>query len=351
MLGKKGISIKDLFESLGGDGLVMKVAELLEAKAGAKPELQPDDFSLREIYEAVDVSTFSTLTGTLISKKIMDSYLAAPTIGDQLVTSFQSSLQVDRVGGAGLRLAMRKIKPGMPYGKDSDIEEAWVQITGSKYGAILDITEEAIMFDQTGQILLEAGKIGLAAAAFKEKHILYTIQDQAGFEAYYPKGVQTALYSTGAGSHLNLITDALVDHTDINAARKLLAKMTGANGDPILALARTILTPVALEMTAGIIYKSPVIIGGANAQPNPYVNMFTPLSSPYLDAVSDKDWYFGDFKREFLWKEVIPLQVLTRKSNDNEDSWNRDIIASYKARYYGECGAQDYKFVVKSDSV
>ena len=347
MLGRKGVSIKDLFESLGAEGLAMKIAELMEAKEGAKPELRPDDFSIREIYEAVDQTAFPTLTGLLISKKIMDSYLAAPTVGDKLVTSFPSSLETDRVGGFGLKATMRKVKAGMPYTKDADIEENWVTIAGDKYGTILDITEEAIRYDQTGSILVEAGKIGLAAAAFKEKHILYTIQDQTGYKAYYPKGVQTALYS---GGHANTLADVLVDHTDVNAARLLLAAMTDVNGDPIISEAKNILVPIALEMTGASIYKSAVLIGGANQQPNPYVGMFAPISSPYLDAVSASHWYFGDFKRQFLWKEIIPLQVLTRKSNDNEDSWNRDITASYKVRYAGECGAQDYRYVIYSSA-
>lgn len=344
MLRQKGQNVKDLFESLGPAEFVGKVAEILEAK----PEdggLKPEDFSIRELHEAVDPSTFPTVTGLLISKKVMDAYQGAPTVGGSLTTLFPSSLEIDRVTGMAHKGAIEEVKAGMPYGHTGDLEEKWVQIGGAKYGKILDITEEAIMFDQTGKLLMYAGQIGDKAAFFKEKKILYTIQDQTSYRAYYPSGTVSDLYSSG---HKNLVTNILADHTDIDAALVKLGAMKDENDDPIAVQARQLLVPVALQMTAARVAKSPVIVGAANQEPNPFAGMFAPLVSSYLDAVSAVQWYIGDFPRQFVWKEVIPIQVLQRTSKDNEYAWERDIVTSYKVRFYGEAAALDYRYVCKS---
>jgi len=348
MLKEHGQSFRDLYESEGRDAdkLCLRIGKLMEADGEKAPLLTPDDFSIREIHEAVDTTAFPLITGKLISKKLMDAFLAEKKVGDLLTTPFNSKLQIDKVPGVYEAGAMEKVGQGMPYGHSGDLKEKYVQIEGSKYGKILDITEEMIMFDQTGLVMKTAKDIGEGAAAFREKHIINTIQDLTGYRAYNPAGVETDLYS---GGHANILTNKLEDETDLNAANILFGAMTKENGDPINVQANVILVPVALEMTAGKLYKSTVVVGGANAAPNPWSGRFNPIASPYLDANSAIIWYLGNFKKEFVWKSVIPMQVLTRKQGtDNDDEWNRDVKASFKTRYYGECGALDYRFVVRS---
>ncbi len=340
-LGKQH-AIKPLFESLGAEGFIRKLNEILE---GDKPLAKPEDFSIKELYEAVDSTAFPVIAGTLISKKIMDSFTARAKVGDLLVDTFTSKLSIDKIPGVYEEGTMKKVGQGMPYEHIGNIQEKWVQIEGDKYGKMLDITEEALLFDQTGLILRQAAMIGEGAAEFREKHILNTVQDITGYRAYYPSGVVTDLYSV---AHDNTIANALEDHTDLDAAFIKLGGMTRENGDPIDVQADTILVPIALFTAASRLYKSTVIVGGANAEPNPFSGKFNPVSSPYLDAQSTTAWYLGNFKKQFVWKSVIPLQVLTRKDTTNEAAWERDVIAQYKVRYYGECGAVDYRFVIKS---
>ena len=336
-------ALKPLYESLGHDKFMLKLDEILE---GDKPLGRPEDFSIKEIHEAVDTTAFPTIIGTLISKKIMDSFQARTKVGDELTTKFTSRLQTDKITGVYEAGTMEKVKEGMPYEHVGDIKEKWVQITGDKYGKILDITEETILFDLTGQIMKKAADIGEGAAEFREKHILNTIQDVTAYKAYYPSGTETDLYSAG---HSNVLTNKLEDHSDLDAAFILLGGMTKENGDPIVADAKTILVPIALYTAAMRLYKSSVVVGGANAEPNPFAGRFNPIESPYLDTQSTTAWYLGDFKKEFIWKEIFPLQVQTRKSSDNDAMWERDIKAQYKVRYFGKCGALDYRYVVQSD--
>jgi len=340
-------------------GMCRKMDELMTSKDGKlPPAMRPEDFSIKEIFEAVHPSAFPLITGKLLSKKVLDAYKDAPVIGDQLVETMTSKLMVDRIPGLSTGGAIEKVEPGGPYQHTGYIEEKWVQIVGDKYGKILDITEEALMFDQTGMILRRAGQIGHDAAVYREKMILNTVQDITGYKAWYVGSAdaesvtQTNLYSTSTTAPhrtVNLITNALVNHTDINAAVLLFGKMVDEKNDPIVVTPRILLVPLALLMVAEQIYKSSVIIGGANAQPNPYAGKFPPIASPYLDAQSATTWYIGDFKHQFVWKEVIPLQVLTRNDNENDMAWERDIKAQYKIRFYGDCKATDYCYVVKSD--
>ncbi len=353
--------MSDVYQSFGRteperiEGMCRMMDELMD---GEKPAMKPEDFSIKEIHEAVHPTAFPLVTGKLLSKKIMAAYNDAPTIGDQLVDAMTSKLLIDRIPGFSTGGAIEQVGPGAPYQHTGVIEEKWVQIVGEKYGKILDITEETLMFDQTGQIIRRAGMIGRDAAIYREKMILNTVQDISGYYAWYVGSAdaesvtRTALYGTSTTAPhrtSNQITNALVNHTDINAAVVLFGLMVDEKGDPIVTgLNKILLVPIALTMVAESIYKSSVLIGGANAQPNPYAGKFKVLSSPYLDAQSSIIWYLGDFKSQFVWKEVIPLQVLTRRDDKNDMAWERDIKAQFKIRFYGDCKATDYCHVVKS---
>jgi len=127
----------------------------------------------------------------------------------------------------------------------------------------------------------------------------------------------------------------------------LFAAMLNSRNRPINIQAKTLLIPRTLEMVASTIVGSPVMIGMANDTPNPFRGRFNIVASPYIDAHCTTEWYLGDFPKQFVWKEVIPLQVLQR-GRESEEGWQRDLLASYKVRFYGICAATDYVYVVMS---
>jgi hypothetical protein len=83
---------------------------------------------------------------------------------------------------------------------------------------------------------------------------------------------------------------------------------------------------------------------------NPFGGAYTVLGSPFLDNVSPDDWYLGDFRRQFLWREIWPVQVF-RQTRDSDAGFDRDLVARYKVRYYGGINAVDERHVVKVDGV
>ena len=365
----EGLVLKSLHEQCHGNAETMAEALRLRmdadwCKAKGKPLLKPEDWSIKELYdfcEAVDVTQFPVLTATLIEKKVMAGYEDAKMILDQLVTPFNSSLQISKIPGAYSEGTLHDIEPGDPYQHDGDVTEKYVQIEGKKRGSILDVTMEAIKFDQTGLILMRADKFGRHASIDREKRGLYTILDittgGVNYYAWYPSGTRTALYAgaTAGGAHAqsNLIAHALQNWTDIDAGYSQLGLMQDDNGDPIFNTAKILLVPLGKETTAKRLISNTLMpasrsTGDSALEANPWANRFTVLSSPLLDAISATQWYMGDFKKQFVEKIVMPLEVLTRKDNKNDPAWERDIVAQYKIRHYTQVGALDYRHVIKS---
>lgn len=368
--------IKGLIHESKGDACL--AASVMEARLDL-PEndpkhLNPDQFSFAEIAqglggdvsqasyladkpifsEAVSASQFQTLVGVLLSKVVMDAYEAETKIADQLVTTFTSNLESDRVPGAYLKGDLENVAEGQPYPQTADIAEKYVTISHQKRGLMLNVTEEAVRFDRTGLVMREAAKLGQRAAISREKRVLYGIQDVTGYKSYYPTGTQQDLYENAGGSgdpheYDNLVVDVLSDYTDINALWTLLRLMKDDNGDPIMVDPKILLVPVALSITATRIIENTVLAGGANSERNPLANRFKVLDSPYMDANSSTAWYLGDFKKQFLEKVIIPLQVTSRPMSANHnEGWNNDILAQYKVREDRTLGAVDYRFVGKS---
>ncbi len=370
-------SMRRILEARNGNVRVVieELRRLLNKPDDDPKQIKCEDFSLLEIWdacknstlEAVDVTQFPILTATLLEKKIMEGYIAAAKIGDQLVTPFNSTLQTSRVPGAFVKGNLHDIEPGMPYEHDADIEEKFIQIEGKKRGAILDITWEAVKFDQTGLIMRRAVQFGERAAIDRERRIIYTILDitigNINYWAWFPSvlkvATRTALWSAAVagGPHpqSNILANALQDWTDLDAAQMQLALMQDDNGEPILNDPKILLVPKSLETISKRLISNTVIPANWNSrttgtagEANPFANAYAVLASPILDGQSTRQWFLGDFKKQFLEKIVIPLQVLTRPMANTDDEFERDIVAQYKVRHYTQVGAVDYRFIVKS---
>ena len=349
-------------ESCGGFDNFMDtmLPELIEAEKGKTPLMQPEDFSLKEISEAVNTSQFPILTGSLLAKKVMDAYNQFDSVLSKLVTPFKSNLQTDRIAGAYLKGDLEEIAEGAPYPHSGDIAEKYVTVGGTKRGEILDVTEENVKFDQTGLVMMRASQFGNRAAVDRERRGMYTIQDATvdgvNHYAWYPSGTRIALYSdTASGAHRldNNIVDVLGDYTDIAAADALLGVMTDENEEPIMAEAKILLVPRTLKVTALRIIKNEYMPANSGSsvgfmEKNPFANTVEVLVSPFIDKVSANDWYYGDFKKQYVEKIIYPIQVLSRKDNKNDDAWERDIVASFKVRHFTQVAAVDFCYVIKS---
>jgi hypothetical protein len=396
--------IKTLIESHGAAGFYHKIVDLLNEK-----KLTPDDFSYRELADACGVLSqlrslqessqsldhalaspgalnhllqesnpgvsshlFQVVTGELIGRKVIEGYADdSGFIGDKLVTVIPSSLRNTRIAGFRALAGPTEVAEGHSY-EESTFEEKFVTSQESKQGRILSINEELIAFDQTGEINRRAMALGYYLRQERERTIVRAVTDAdsaAGKYVYRPSGSGQALYATD-GANRNFVGDSnttspdfdaaipLVDWTDVEEVlnyRATEVKDDRIDGDqrPIVVPAKQMLVPEALRGTARSIVNSTEInvatADGETRFANPVHNMLEVLSSPFVDeqgAAAKSDWYLGDFKRQFVWTEIWPVQTFLQRS-ESSAAFERDVVLRVKARYYGGMSAVDTAFVTK----
>lgn len=380
----------------GREGYLQMQALLLEGRTltnGRKERVRPEDFSLRALWEglvgpveatlgfaadqmgyvqmpvreAVTTSAFPSAVGQLISAKVIEGYDMPGAIGDELVTVVPSKLRGERMVGFTSLQGPKVVEEGEPY-QDSTFREKFVTTTETKRGRLLSITEEAVFFDQTGQLLLRAQSLGNQLRANREKRIIRAIGDVSSTERVYrPQGVATQLYSAGNNSLLATATP-LVDWTDIQEALAFFALNQrddrepddSGSADPIVWMPTHLVTAMEQAGTAARIVnavedrKDNIITSGVAQKLVPGIRA---VASPFLDAAQGadqwddaSDWLIGDFKRQFIYKEIWPLQTFRAPAQNDED-FERDIVARYKVREYGDVQATDHRLVVKVNAV
>jgi hypothetical protein len=229
-----------------------------------------------------------------------------------------------------------------------------------KYGFDMDITEEVLLNDKTGQVK----KAMTQAAEYLGINLYKSVLDVVlGITTSYRRN-NGAAQATYADSHTegtfdNLIaSNALVDWTDIEAAELLFDAMTDPEtGEPIIVTPTTIIVPTALKMTARRVLNATEIehvdnqtnaatIRTKSANPLTGYNI---VSNQYVKArtSSASTWFIGDFKKAFAYFETKPLQVWTRGA-ESDAYWSRDVIAQTKVRRWGVPAVVEPRYVVKS---
>lgn len=348
MLKDKGQDLKSLVEAYGPQVVHRKIKEMLWAK---EPKIRPEDFSFREIWEALQgleeqvvATAFPVITGALINKKVLEGYTAVETIGDSLVTIVPSKRRMEIIPGFEALETVKEVLEGMPYEEIGMIEK-YVEINSKKYGEIISITEETIMEEQTGQILARAQRIGEAARFMREKVILDVVQD-VGSKSYsgavlYDNTLYGNLGSTNFGT----------DGSGLAATRLKLTAMKDEQGRRILVSRRQLLVPDALLQAATDLVFPGTLPGTAVAVESPFFKRVITglLSSPLLDDKSTAAYYYGDFPRQFWYMDIWPIQVFMQR-RDSDAAFERDIYARFKVRLYGGAGAVDHRFVIKGNA-
>lgn len=398
-----GTSVKTLIESHGSAGFYHKVVELLNEK-----KLTPDDFSYYELAEACGVlprlrslresqlldrqlsspeaithllqesnpgvssHLFQVITGELIGRKVIEGYEDdSGFIGDRLVSVIPSRYRNTKIAGFRALAGPTEVYEGHPY-EESSFEEKFVTSQESKQGRILSINEELIAFDQTGEINRRAMALGYYLRQERERTIIRAVTDAdaaSGKYVYRPSGVGQALYASD-GSNRNYIGTgnttstsfnsaiALEDWTDVEQvlhyrATEVFDDRADGTRRPIVAPAKQLLVPEKMRGTArSIVHSTEVSVNkesGETRMANPIHNSLEVLSSPFIDeqgTPATNFWYLGDFRRQFIWSEIWPLQTFLQRADSNA-AFDRDVVLRVKARYFGGVSAVDTVFVTR----
>jgi hypothetical protein len=389
--------------------------EGLAAPNGQTYRLRPENMSLKQLWEglvgpiqetfdnafwqesdggALDHTGFPSISEKLLSRVMIEGYENEMGVADQLVTASTSpSTLTERIVGFTMPDGPHQILPGEPYPtvglgeKYVTFEEA---LDNKKEGFEIQVTEEAVRFDQTNLLMDRARNAGMTLQTERERRTVRAVlgigldTGTALSKVYFPSGTDTALYRAAVS---NLRTDAspiynhpgkstnsqLEDYTDFQEvltthAQNITDDRQVGTGRPIVWNPNVVLAPVSLGATLANILNATGIEQNSfstgattfpqtrtvGANPMRSAAMFggntpTPVTSPYVDEVSSTMWIVYDRNRTFVRINIFPFQVFRPTRTD--ELARRDVLVSVRVREWSRVIARDHRTAIRNDGV
>ncbi len=374
-----------LYELDGSQATVEHVGAALQSG-----ELQPADFSLRELAEAVvpdgrewvrsldprggyevteadgvDLTAFANISGQIVYTRLLAAYNSPAFALSRLIDTIPTKFDGEKI--AGMQPldpdAVGTVAPGMPY-PHAGFGERYIETPSTtKRGFIVPVTKEAIFFDRTHMVLKNAAEVGEALGVNKEKRIAQLI---AGIiNNYKENGSSFNTYQTAAPWINSAAGGDLIDWTDIDELEQMFSDMLDpTTGEPIVINPEnmTLLTMPARNHAARRILNATEIQvgdGAANSTATKAANtvsqyghvssrfLYRALIASGVTAVNAAKYHFlGDFKKAFAYMENWPITV-TRAPTNSEAEFNADIVARFKASERGVAAVLDPRFVAR----
>lgn len=357
-------------------------------------QLKPQDFSLRQLFEAtvddgaellemwhsnnnggmvrliesgaIDSSLFKNISGQIVYSSVLEGYMQPTFIGDKLCRTIPTRFDGEKIPGiTELGDHSGVVREGEDYPR-AGVSEDWIETPQTtKRGMIVEITKETLIFDRTGMILERARKVGEWLGVNKEKRIIDVALGVTN--NWKPQGTSTNTYSNSSGLHNfdNLAnSNALENYSDINAAQQMFEAITDPHtAEPVIITANQLLCTQTLAYTARN------IINGTQIEMNPNANTGTAmtvqyvtpsvaigqqielLTNPWVSArmtagsVNTSSWFFGDFQKAFAYMEIWPITVVQAPASTDAE-FQRDIVAQFKASERGAAAVIDPRYVL-----
>lgn len=356
-------SLKEIAQAIGGQEFVESfdpnngadATELLEAG----PAVDPTHF--------LNINTFTAATAGLVDAAVMEKFKNATYIGDQLFETRPTRKNGEKIigiGGVSGDAADLSRKPGEPHPR-TGIGERWVSTPELEEKALaIEVTQEAVFYDLTGQVLDYANGVGDRLGYEREKVQLRLF---AGItNSYNYKGTAYNTYQT-ATPWINDQSNPLTDYNDIDDALELFTNMKDPETNREIELQDTPLivhdqrynslwhrTTNSLETrettnTNTVTISTPVpsaAAGYKRLQSTILRNLL--INELSLSAANAKlYWWIGNPKRALRWMEAWPLRV--RQASANEFVMlDRGLIAAYFANYRGIGAVVEPRLVVRN---
>lgn len=378
-------------DRFGSDGRLIesRVLDEFDRPQLGKNRIRPEMFSLRTIAEALfseseldryfnpanqndrrtlmeagpldptaflNINTFSLTVGGLVDAKIIERFQNPSFIGDQLCTVVPTNKNGEKligVTGIGDKAQTRGILQGHAR---AGFGENWITTPETVEKALAtEVSQEAVFFDLTGQVLEVAGGVGDELGYRRELSIVQMAI--GGVNNFTYNGTAYDTYQTAGTLWINDHVNALADYTDIDNSNNLFTQMTDpATGKEILVMPTVILHAPQNDSTVHLVLRSTEVRTVTNtnttsiAPPNPNTTGWTTLKSPIfynqakaatalgglaLSAADAKGlWFHGEPKKAFNWMENWPLR--TRQASPSEYIMlDRGLIAAYFSNYRG----------------
>jgi len=335
------------------------------------PDQQLDALDLdntERIAQAVGASEFPYITSKLISSEMLPAYEYGLNGAEQLVHETTSTHKSDDVAGIEPAPNLTRVEEHEAY-QEVHIGEKTVNIKNYKFGEVISLTKEAILFDDRGTIVRRASQLGEKIGLHRHRWIVEVVTDQAvnasGLatqQTFKIDGTARAMYAathatwygklTGGGyAAANLTTSAgALAFAGVDALRVLLAKMVDERGDYMFVNPHILMVPATLETTADQVIGTDRVSNSADWAINTFRNKYRVFSSPYLDQVNPtpKDYYLGDPAKQTRWQWVWKPRVEVQ-TNNSESAFASDIVRRFKISYMGGCAPLHFGYVAMAD--
>lgn len=326
----------------------MRIGDVFETLCNRDKGLDMNDFTA--VREAVSASAFPTVTSTLISSFVIPKY--EYSLGDvmKLVTVVPCERPDETIVGFGATDPLEKIGEEQYY-PGTNFNEKYVTIRTHKFGRMISVTKEVVVFDQTKKITGRANSIGEKAGLHQHEIIISkatgvacTPTGEAANAAFNYLGSATAMYADTHAAVDGQVNDNIsataLSHDGLVNLNTLIASIKDEKGSRVVFMPDILLVPRALMISAQQLLGSDKQSGVANNDINPFKGAYQLVVSPFCDDNSATLHYLGDFKKQLVWLEVWPLQF-ERDSGD----FGNDTVTRVKVSYFGNAGNTDYRYV------
>ncbi len=358
----ESFSIRDLAVAIGGEQFIERfnpdrdneISHLLEAGPG----IDPSTF--------INTNMFSASVSGLIEAKILKQFRKETFIGDALFETIPTNKNGEKMPGtSGFQSTAGDIerKPGQPHPRGT-FGERWIETPELTEKALAcEVTQEAVFYDLTIEVLAQAGAVGDALGYGREK--LMCDLFVGGTIAYNYGGTAYATYQAST-PWINTHTNVFQDWSDIDNALELFLGMT----DPETS------REIEVEPDTVVYYKGnhgkwhqhlhgheqrtttntntqtlstvpPRTTGWTEVQfGQTWVNrIVSSLSESAADA--KEYWFIGTPKETFKWMEAWPLRVL-QASPTEYAMVDRGLVAAYFANYRGVGAVIEPRYTVRN---
>ena len=350
-------SVRDIFEAFVPDGREL----LREWQAGSS-------ISLTEAAGAVVSTNFSNITGQVVYNALLAAYEMPIFSFTQMILTIQTEFNGERIAGISRIGDQAAIVPELQAFPLAGVNEDYIDTPPTvKRGLIVPISKEAIFFDRTNMILQNAAEVGEWLGLNKEKRAIDCLVDEnTTAHRYKWRGSSYGTYQTSTPWINSKTSNALENWSNIAAVELLFANITDPNtGEAITVMPDTLIVNPQLAPNASYILNATQVFrvsggyptsGNLNQTfaPNPvganaYSGQYKVLTSRYMPArtATDSDWFLGQPNKAMAYMQNWPIRVDQAPAYASAD-FNNDIVAQFKASERGAFVVRDPRYMAKS---
>ena len=208
--------------------------------------------------------------------------------------------------------------------------------TNRKFGEILKISEETILFDDLGEIIEAAGEMADDMKVFEEGKRAEVLLNDANFD------LTDALL--GKPNDIAITLAEGLTAKNLEKVMQLGANMVKPNGAAATIRSDFLIVGVIDQVKAGQVLAQAFNDDSSALQQKPvgfrFLGMPSPMVSAALDQAGSID-FFTAARGAFLETVAIPTQFSTMRGQMTDSGWRNDIVAEFKIRFLKGFTAKD----------